>query len=124
MCLALAFDHAAIEQRDESAGESALGKQPAENVGQHESQLPGIAHRRCAENARNEDVAHETEHAADRGQPADSPDILEQAHRSEPPVRVSGSGFAGRRACALLLFLGPRGKLLLVECTEIHRVEH
>ncbi len=60
------------EERDERRVERAFGKQPAEHVGNAERHKEGVGHERGAEHGGNQDVARETEHAAQDGHRADS----------------------------------------------------
>ena len=80
LLLAFRAMQAAGVHRHEGDAERALGEQPAEGVGQGEGELPGVGREPGAEHAREQHVAREAEHAADRSQPADGPDIADEAH--------------------------------------------
>ena len=82
---------AAREQRHEGGRQGALGGQPAEQVGEAEGDDEGLGDRPGAEHRGDQDVAHETQHAARHGVATDRGRETDQRHD-----RVI-SEFRGRR---------------------------
>jgi hypothetical protein len=76
------------EQRHETGREGALTEQPAEGVGQAESNQEGVGGPARAHDARHHHLAREAEDAAHHGEPAD------RADRAEKVRRLGGLGLA------------------------------
>ncbi len=92
------------EERDEGRIESAFGKQPAEHVGDAESDEEGVGHVRGAEHGGNQDVAREAEHTAYDGDRADGGKAAIELHALKPgraeargAPRAPSSGVRGWR---------------------------